>query len=94
LYENRLREEDLRGLQEEKMKSIRSFPSFSETTRPDLHSERYRLFSSVENKRLPLQSFQDAIHQPQLSTMAREEEMVLARSHDSLDGPECSGMVP
>ena len=30
---------------------------------------------------------QDAIYQPQLSTMVREEEMVLARSHDSFDGP-------
>jgi len=28
LYENRLREEDLRGLREEKMKSIRSFAQF------------------------------------------------------------------
>jgi hypothetical protein len=28
LYENRLREEDLRGLREEKMKSIRSFAHF------------------------------------------------------------------
>ena len=37
----------LRGLREEKMKSIRSFAQFSETAQPDLHSERYRLVSTL-----------------------------------------------
>ena len=47
LYENRIREEELRGLREDKMKSIRSFASFSETTQPDPHSERYGLIATV-----------------------------------------------
>jgi hypothetical protein len=45
LHENRLGEEDLGGLREEKMKSIRSSAQFSETMQPDLHFERYALDS-------------------------------------------------
>jgi len=43
LYEKRLRQEELRGLREDKLKLIRSFAKFLAETRPDLHSERYRL---------------------------------------------------
>jgi hypothetical protein len=43
---------------------------------------------------VPLQSIEHAIHQRQIPTIVGEEEMALARGHDSLDGPECLGMVP
>ena len=47
LYENRLREEELRGLQEDKLNSIRSVAHSWRSTRRDLHSERYRLVSTT-----------------------------------------------
>jgi hypothetical protein len=40
LYENRLSEEDLRGLREDKMKSIRLSPNSCGSAQPDLHAER------------------------------------------------------
>ena len=45
LYETRVSEEELRGFSEDKLKTIRSFAKFLETTTPDLHSERYRLIT-------------------------------------------------
>jgi hypothetical protein len=52
LYENRLCEEDLRGLREEKMKSIRSFAQFLRDHAADRHSERYGLLTPIKRSKM------------------------------------------
>ena len=57
LYENRLGEEDLRGLREEKMKSIRSFAQFLTADLNEkvivIHSEDYELIARLAFVRQP-----------------------------------------
>ena len=50
LHENRISEEDLRGLREDKMKSLRSFAKFRGGAQPGLPAARNRLLTATINE--------------------------------------------